>query len=423
MEKNRPITLVATIGSSPAVLTEAVYALHQRKLWPVTEIEIITTAHGAEKIKEGLFGKGRNWIRLCDEIGIDPFQIKLPSIEELEGVRTSDGDELEDIRNSVDDQAMASYVQKTVRELTSDKSRRVFALLSGGRKTMSSHLMSAMQLFGRRDDRLFHILVSDPYDRIKDFWFPTKDSKHLELKNPLGEVFGNYDAKDAKIDLIDIPYIRLRSYLETQIDYSDSFEDIVAAADEKLLTREEYPIFDLHIHLNGGESGIYINGLENCCEMEPRLISILALFVWMNINQGEPFDIRWRDVIKDEDLRKKQHIFYRTAKQGNLEDIDETFRSINLGEFDDEWLDYDYWHNEYDEPMKRAFAKNKSVLFSKLEKFLQASGISNANREHIVRDGSHGKVVDRIIRVPVPVSKCRITGLHEKDAEILGLDD
>lgn len=423
MKENKPITLIATIGSSPAVLTEAVYALYQKNLWPVTEIEIITTAHGAEKIKEGLLGKNRNWIRLCDEIGISPHEIKIPIIQELEGVRKSDGYELEDIRNSDDDRAMASHIQSAVRSHTKNKDRRVFALLSGGRKTMSSHLMSAMQLFSRRNDRLFHILVSEPYERIQDFWFPTQNSALLNLKNRKGDVISTHDARDAKIDLIDIPFIRLRSYLETQIDYSASFDEIVVEADEKLLSQSEYPVFDLHIHLNGEESGVYVNGLENCCKMEPRQISILALFVWMNIDQGEPFDIRWREITKDPELRNKLHIFYRTAKDGNFMEIDESNRQINLDDFEDDWLDYEYWHNENDQPMKRAFSKNKSVLFSTLDNFLQNADITGIKRDHIMREGSKSRnLVDRIFRVPVPVTKCRITGLHEKDAETLGLD-
>ncbi|MCC5904828.1 MAG: TIGR02584 family CRISPR-associated protein [Balneolaceae bacterium] len=418
--KNKPITLIATIGSSPAVLTEAVYALYQRGIWPVVEIELITTSHGAEKIKGSLFRKNRYWQKLCDELGIDPFSVKIPFVHEIKGVDGPDGNELEDVRTSEEDARMAAEIQRKVQKHTEDSSKRVFGLLSGGRKTMSSHLMSAMQLFSRREDRLFHLLVSEPFENIPDFYFPTKESQPMKAKHS-GKL---YDAKDAVIDLINIPFIRFRPFLETRIDYSSSFDQLMAEADEQLLTNQQYQIYDLHIHLNGSDSALYVNGREHECRMEPRQLSILAFLVWMNIQQGEPFDIRWRDVVKDPDMREALHIFYRTAKEGNFEGINESNRQINLEEFQDEWLEYEYWHDENNKPLKRSFPKNKSVLFSQLESFLQQSGLSDIKREHIIRESSVSRrVVDRIIKIPVPVSQCHITGLHPKDAEMLGLID
>lgn len=85
---------------------------------------------------------------------------------------------------------------------------------------------------------------------------------------------------------------------------------------------------------------------------------------------------------------------------------------------------FHYWHNKDDNPLKRSFPKNKSELFSKLDAFLQESGITGIQREHIIRESTVSrKLVDKIFRIPVPVSKCRITGLHPRDAEILGLDE
>ncbi len=421
---SRPITLIATIGSSPAVLTEAIWALHQKEIWPVTEIEIITTTHGVKRIEEKLYGTEKNWIKLCDEIGIDSFSIKVPFLTELKGVLDDRGRELDDVRNPQDVRIMAARIQEIVRLHTSNPNKRVFGLLSGGRETMRSHLMSAMQLFGRRDDHLFHVLVSEPYENIENFYYPTKESKPLTLTINGGENEG-YNARDAQIDLIDIPYFRLRPFLETQIDYSKSFDELLAEADEKLIDQANYPVHDLRVYLNGSQSMVYVNGKEHGLKLEPRQISILALFVWMSLKQGEPVAIQWKDVINDQDRREALHIFYRTAREGNFLNIDESKRKINIegARDEDDWFDYDYWHNEEDQPMKRSFPKQKSELFKALKAFLVDTDLNDIKPEHILRESStKNRTIEKVIRMPVPVKYCHIDGLHEKDKEILGLE-
>lgn len=421
----KPITLIATIGSSPAVLTEALFALHQKKMWPVTEIDIVTTSHGAEKIRETLFGKKRVWINLCEEMGIDPFSIAFPRVPDIRGVKKSDETELEDIRNSSDDKIMASRIQEIVRKHTQNPDKRVFGLLSGGRKTMSSHLMSAMQLFSRWDDQLFHILVSEPFEVLPEFFYPTKKSVVISRKSITGYVIGEYDARDAVIDLIDIPFIRLRSYLETEMDYSKSYDELIAEADEKLLSQLAYPVFGLHIHLNGSESKVTINGEEHRLSLEPRQLSMLALFVYMNIKNGKPRDVTWKELMKDQDVREALHIFYRTAKEGNYESLPESSRNVNIEELQekDEWMQYEHWFDRNEKPTKRSFPKNRTILFQKIKEFLSKSpSLSRINIGHILKSTGKGQAVEKTIRVPVPVKNCRITGLHEKDANILNIE-
>lgn len=426
MPELQPITLIATIGSSPAVLTEAVYALHQKKMWPVTEVVIITTSHGAKAIKNNLFGENKHWIGLCDELGIDPFSIKIPFRDEIRGVCNDEGVELGDIRNGHEDQLMASAIQQIVKKHTENPDKRVFALLSGGRKTMSSHLMSAMQLFSRRNDRLLHLLVSDPFERVRDFYYPTRKSNKLELKTITGDFIKQVDAKDAVIDLIDIPYIRLRSYLSSKIDFSKNYDQLIAEADQQLLSTAEYPVHDFHIHLNGSNSMIYINGMEFGCSLEPRQMAMLSVYVWLNLEQGKPYDLSWHDIIKEEERREALSIFYRTASEGNYEKASEKAREISVDDFNekDEWRDYEFWHNEEDKPVKRSFARHKTTLASKLKEFLATNSTLGLQLEHIWQEsGSARHAVKKLYKVPVPVTFCRITGLHEKDAERLNLLD
>lgn len=425
MPDPKPITLIATIGSSPAVLTEAVYALKKEGMWPVEQIELITTSHGAKSIKESLYGEQGNWLALCKEIGIDPFSIKIPTIQEVKAVTDEQGQPLEDIRNRNDDKTMASYIQQRVRIHTAVPENRVFALLSGGRKTMSSHLMAAMQLYSRREDRLLHLLVTEPFERIRSFYFPTDRSKKHELRSMSGEMMGTYDSKDAQIDLIDIPYIRLRSYLSTHIDYSGSYEELMAEADAQLLSQEEYPVHYFHIHLDGSESALYVNGKEFCCKMEPRQLSILATYVWLNMQQGKPYEISWHDIVKEEERRHAMSVFYRTAVEGSYAGAGERERKISIESFEekDDWREYEYWHDNNDTPLRRSYSKQKTQLRSVLKSFLDENTALNLSVEHLwLESGSARLAVKKLNKVPVPVDFCRITGLHEKDAESLGLE-
>ncbi|TVQ64834.1 MAG: TIGR02584 family CRISPR-associated protein, partial [Balneolaceae bacterium] len=256
----KPITLIATLGSSPAVLTETLYMLHKQGDWPVKEIKIITTSHGAEVINKALFSYGTKrkggFYQLCEELKISPHDIDVQTGDNLVGVTGPDGAPLTDIRNSQDDERMATAIQHAVKQACANSERRVFGLLSGGRKTMSAHLMAAMQLFGRLNDRMIHVLVSEPFETMPDFFFPTSEKR--VLSSPYSDQ--SADASRATIDLIDIPFIRLRSYLEHQIDFSKSYGEITAEIDEKLSTATSYPVQHLLIDLQG--SAICVNGLS-----------------------------------------------------------------------------------------------------------------------------------------------------------------
>src|SRR5690625_7619681 len=90
-------------------------------------------------------------------------------------------------------------------------------------------------------------------------------------------------------------------------------------------------------------------------------------------------------------MREALHTFYRTAKEGNDTSVRERERNINVREFrdKDEWLEYEYWHNEDDQPMKRSFSKNKSVLCSSISSFLEEEGLNDIKLEHIFRESDN----------------------------------
>lgn len=198
--------LVAVTGMSPQIITETLYAMNRDgDAWP-DRITIITTAKGRDKVWQGLHTDG-HLAALCRELGRPELNFTRDDIQVVPG---ADGTLVEDARSRDDHEAMANFITDRIRELTADDQVRLHASIAGGRKTMTFYLGYAMSLFGRHDDKLTHVLVSERFENRPDFYYPTRESKPLALRN--GETVP-VDAKDAEVILADIPFVRQRKQL------------------------------------------------------------------------------------------------------------------------------------------------------------------------------------------------------------------
>ncbi len=198
--------LVAVTGMSPQIITETLYAMNRDgDAWP-DKLTIITTAKGRDKVWEGLHTHG-HLAALCSELG----RPELPfSPEDIKVVPGADGTLVEDARSRDDHEAMANFITDRIRELTADDQVCLHASIAGGRKTMTFYLGYAMSLFGRHEDKLTHVLVSEPYEGRPDFYYPTRESKLLALRK---DETVPVDAHDAEVILADIPFVRQRNQL------------------------------------------------------------------------------------------------------------------------------------------------------------------------------------------------------------------
>ena len=197
-------TLLATTGASPQIVTETLYAIHhENQQWP-DEIFLITTSFGKRKAVEGLLDK-QHLQRLCTEL-----QRPMPAFNAEHVLVTpgADGTEVEDARSLQDHEALANFIMTQVRNRTASDQGSLHTSLAGGRKTMTFYIGYAMSLFGRAQDTLSHVLVSDGYEAQPDFWFPTKDP--CPVINQQGKTL---DAGQACITLAPIPFIRHRHNL------------------------------------------------------------------------------------------------------------------------------------------------------------------------------------------------------------------
>jgi len=203
--------LLAVTGLSPQVITETLYALHQSNR-NVDAIHVITTRDGKEKIYTGLFGgKKGHYYKYLKEYGIPPGSIDF-SHENVYVVTDEYGVEATDIANESHNEQLLKKCMELAFSFTKDPETAVLFSIAGGRKTMSSCLTIAAQMYGRPQDRLYHVLVSPEFESNRDFYYPPKESKRIKLMDKNREPFFK-ETKFAEINLIPVPFFSIRKKL------------------------------------------------------------------------------------------------------------------------------------------------------------------------------------------------------------------
>ena len=227
----RRILLVVT-GLSPQVVTETLYALavQERPPWIPTEVHLITTREGAERARLTLLSKRPGWFhRLCRDYNLPRIRFDASRIHVLRDAQEAP---LEDIRTPKDNESAADFITEKVRELTGDPNAALHVSIAGGRKTMGFYVGYALSLYGRPQDRLSHVLVSVPYESNQEFFYPTPYSHVIYTHPPENRPL---DAKNARVTLASIPFVRLRHGLpKALLEGRARFSEVVAAAQENL---------------------------------------------------------------------------------------------------------------------------------------------------------------------------------------------
>jgi CRISPR-associated protein (TIGR02584 family) len=222
--------LLAVTGLSPQILTETLYALAVKTepAWVPTEVRIITTGRGAEEAVSSLLAGGSGWFhRLREDYRLPPIAFGNEDIYVITGAC---GTSLDDIRDEADNAAVADFITDQVRAITADPNASLHVSIAGGRKTMGFYVGYALSLFGRAQDRLSHVLVSPPYESLKEFFYPAPSSRPIKSDD-----CPELDAKDATVDLGDIPFVRLRDGLpERLLEGTARFSEVVAEAQKAL---------------------------------------------------------------------------------------------------------------------------------------------------------------------------------------------
>ena len=220
--------LLAVTGLTPQVVTETLYALACRAEapWIPDEIHLITTATGAENARLNLLLPDGWFHRLCADYRLPAIEFPVKNIHIL---RDANDAPLDDIRTPEQNTLAADFITETMRRMTGTADSELHVSIAGGRKTMGYYLGYALSLYGRPQDRLSHVLVSDPFETNREFFYPTPYDHPIHSKRGDKEI--TVDARNARVELADIPFVRLRAGLPTELLQGGArFSQAVAAA-------------------------------------------------------------------------------------------------------------------------------------------------------------------------------------------------
>ena len=207
--------LLAVTGLNPQVITEILYVLHQNNR-RVDAIHVVTTRDGKEKIYAELFGENRgHYYRYLEEYGFDSMTIDFGH-RNVHVITDEHGIEISDIVSESDNEQLLKRCLELTFRFTKDQDTAVFFSVAGGRKTMSSCLTLAAQIYGRPQDRLYHVLVSPEFESNRDFFYPPKEPRTVELKDARGQPFFK-DTRYAQVNLIHTPFVSIREQLSSDL--------------------------------------------------------------------------------------------------------------------------------------------------------------------------------------------------------------
>lgn len=217
--------LFAVTGMSPQIVTETAWALIHEKGFTPTEIRLVTTSHGRNRAVRDLLdpvdGKFHQFCRDFDLVGRIQFDENSITV-----IRNREGAALSDIRTPEDNACAADMIVREIRKICSDRRAALHVSIAGGRKSMGFFAGYAMSLYGRAQDSLSHVLVTEPFESNRDFFYPSPALNELFAQDgtPL-------DPREARVMLADIPFVRMREGLpEPLLAGSYSFGEAVREA-------------------------------------------------------------------------------------------------------------------------------------------------------------------------------------------------
>ena len=168
--------LVCVAGTSPAVVTETLFALvTQPQPFVPDEIHIVSTTVGCEKVRaalllpqQGLCGPmpGYFYQLLADYptcFGAKPPRLDEGTLHVIAHQAVSK-QEVIDIVSLEDNHAAAQTLYRVLRELKAVPGTRIHASVAGGRKSMSFYMGQAFSLLADEEDVLSHVLVNEPFE-------------------------------------------------------------------------------------------------------------------------------------------------------------------------------------------------------------------------------------------------------------------
>lgn len=309
LDAHAEIVLLAVTGMSPAVITETLWALAhpppgsgEEPVLPHRVVALTTTV-GRREVASQLFTPRpafaglSAWDALRAALIAAGFDLtdRLrfgTTADDLRVFTTTDRRtgrtiELDDLRTPADNEAAATFILDHVRGFVEDPDKHLIASLAGGRKTMSALLYACFTLLGRDTDRLTHVLVSEPFEQLRDFCFPAQPGGPLSARDGTA-----HDPATARIELADVPFVPLRYLFPRELGRpAGGFLRLVESCRAGVRARVAE---GLQITVTRSRPEIEINGSR--LKLGPRE-HLLLLFLAQRTKNGEPPFAAQKDVL------------------------------------------------------------------------------------------------------------------------------
>lgn len=201
--------LLGVVGLSPPVVSETLYRLCviDRPAVELQHIRLLTTSEAEPTVRRVLLDPESGAIAALRREYASADRALRRTTVRVDVLRDSSGRRLRDIITSQESVVAADQIYRAVLALTRDPGVPLLASVAGGRKTMGMYLAMAMEVLARPGDRLLHVLVNPPFDRIPEFLFPPRKSLKI----------GGVSTDQAQIALVDLPFLRTGERLDRQM--------------------------------------------------------------------------------------------------------------------------------------------------------------------------------------------------------------
>jgi CRISPR-associated protein (TIGR02584 family) len=345
--------LLVVSGMSPQIITETLYGLFIEENWIPNEIHLITTIQGRdnavlqllEQQQTGLgyFHRFLNDYNITQTIKFDESTIHVICKDEVP---------LHDLKTPADNEAAADCISETIRALTANDHTELHVSLAGGRKTMGFYAGYALSIYGRQWDSLSHVLVSEDYESLRDFFYPTPYSQVI-YKNtkPL-------DTKKAEIWLAKIPFVKLRSFIPNHtLMAENTFSQIINIINNTTTHKS--------LLINIKTRTIRLGNIE--LALKPRELSLYYTFAKAAKNNKKTITVH-KDEKENTEITSAYLKIFKQIK-GNDSDIENSEKNLKRG------MGRDY------------FDTIKSLLKNKITKTL---GVEAA-KPYLIQTGKRGQ--------------------------------
>jgi len=246
--------LLAVTGLSPQIVTETLYALcvSREPRWIPDSIHLITSQEGGERAQLALLDPEHGQFHaFCRDYPQAAGICFHP--ENIHRIRATDGQPLSDIRTPEDNALAADAIHRLLRRLTADANNELHVSIAGGRKTMGFYLGYCLSLTARPQDQLSHVLVSEPFEALTDFYFPPATPRLLHTRDgrPI-------HTSDARVMLAEIPFVRLRPLLPPEVLVDEFSFSAVVAATQAYLQPPRLQIDSRHRQLRCADKAVHL---------------------------------------------------------------------------------------------------------------------------------------------------------------------